>query len=140
MPATRRNRKPHQPHPLAREIVRQAGPVRVVGISTTAMNFEHPRYSTSEVLLQEALDHAKSELQCESQLIRLNDLKFRHCEGYYSKSARACTWPCSITQMDSTDQLDQVYEAFVHWADVILVATPIRWGAAAVSITRWSNG
>ena len=31
--------------------------------------------------------------------------------------------------MDSKDQLDQVYEAFVHWADVILVATPIRWGA-----------
>ena len=26
---------------------------------------------------------------------------FRACEGYYSKSARACTWPCSITQMDS---------------------------------------
>jgi multimeric flavodoxin WrbA len=33
--------------------------------------------------------------------------------------------------MDSTDQLDQVYEAFVHWADVILVATPIRWGSAS---------
>ena len=29
------------------------------------------------------------------------------------------------------DQLDQVYEALVHWADVVLVATPIRWGAAS---------
>jgi multimeric flavodoxin WrbA len=33
--------------------------------------------------------------------------------------------------MDDKDQLDQVYEAIVHWADVILVATPIRWGAAS---------
>jgi multimeric flavodoxin WrbA len=33
--------------------------------------------------------------------------------------------------MDETDQMDRVYEAFVHWADVILVATPIRWGAAS---------
>jgi multimeric flavodoxin WrbA len=33
--------------------------------------------------------------------------------------------------MDDKDQLDQVYEALVHWADVILVASPIRWGAAS---------
>jgi multimeric flavodoxin WrbA len=33
--------------------------------------------------------------------------------------------------MDDKDQMDQVYEAFVHWADVVLVATPIRWGAAS---------
>ena len=30
--------------------------------------------------------------------------------------------------MDQTDRLDRVYEAIVHWADVILIATPIRWG------------
>ena len=33
--------------------------------------------------------------------------------------------------MDSTDQMDQVYEGVVHWADVILIATPIRWGGAS---------
>lgn len=33
--------------------------------------------------------------------------------------------------MDETDQMDKIYEALVHWADVILVATPIRWGAAS---------
>ncbi len=27
--------------------------------------------------------------------------------------------------------MDQVYEALVHWADAIIVATPIRWGAAS---------
>ena len=53
------------------------------------------------------------------------------CEGYYSKSAHACTWPCSITQMDSDDQLDRIYEALVHWADVIVLSTPIRWGSAS---------
>src|SRR4030095_17087588 len=64
-------------------------------------------------------------------MIRLNDLTFRHCEGYYSKAARACTWPCSITSKDRSDQLDRVYEMAVHWADVLLIATPIRWGAAS---------
>ncbi len=81
-------------------------------------------------LLQVALDHAQS-LGVATRRIDLNRLRFRACEGYYSKAAHACTWPCSITQMDPEDQLDQVYEAFVHWADVILIATPIRWGAAS---------
>ncbi len=128
---TTRNKLPHEPHPLARKPERAPGPLRVVGISTTMMNKDLPRFSTSDELLEAALGHAHGELGCDRRMIRLRDLAFRPCEGYYSKSARACTWPCSITQMDAGDQLDQVYEAFVHWADVILVATPIRWGAAS---------
>jgi multimeric flavodoxin WrbA len=120
----------HPPHPLARPIQRQPGPIRVVGVSTTMMNGQFPRMSTSELLLDKALAQA-SAAGCETQTIRLRDLSFRHCEGYYSKSAHACTWPCSITQMDADDQMDQVYEALVHWADAIVVATPIRWGAAS---------
>ncbi|MCA8913923.1 MAG: NAD(P)H-dependent oxidoreductase [Planctomycetes bacterium] len=127
---TKRNRLPHEPHPLARKIERGEGPVRVVGISTTAMDEANPRYSTSDALLESGLEHAKS-AGLETRYIRLSALNFRNCEGYYSKAARACTWPCSITQMDEKDQLDQVYEAIVHWADVIMVATPIRWGAAS---------
>ncbi len=129
--ATKRHKKPHAPHPLARPVERQDGPIRVVGLSTTVMHLEHPRYSTSDALLHDALEHARSQLGVEAQLITLRELQFRPCEGYYSKAAHACTWPCSITQMDPSDQLDRVYEAFVHWADVILVATPIRWGAAS---------
>ena len=128
--ATKRHKTPHEPHPLSRPIVRGEGPVRVVGISTTNMTAKHPRYSTSEALLDVALEHANS-LGAQTRSIRLRDLKFKACEGFYSKSARACTWPCSITQMDKTDQMDQVYEALVHWADVFLVATPIRWGNAS---------
>jgi len=126
-PRVRRQRVKHAPHPLARMPRREPGPVRVVGISTTAMNADYPRYSTSDELLDVALAHARAH-GCEPRLIRLRDLSFRHCEGYYSKAARACTWPCSITQMDPDDQLDRVYEALVHWADVFVISTPIRWG------------
>jgi multimeric flavodoxin WrbA len=82
-------------------------------------------------LLEIALEHARTRHSVEARTVKVRELSFRACEGYYSKSAQACTWPCSITQMDSSDELDRVYEALVHWADVILVATPIRWGAAS---------
>ena len=128
--ATRRTRKPHPPHPLARNIERAPGPIRVAGISTSPMDEANPRFSGSDHLLRQALDSCGAH-GAESRMIRLSELKFRACEGYYSKSAHACTWPCSITQMDESDQMDRVYEALVHWADAIIVATPIRWGAAS---------
>ena len=128
--ATQRTKKPHEPHPLSRRIDRATGPLRVAGISTTAMDEAYPRFSGSDHLLRHATE-AAARRGAQTKLIRLNALNFRNCEGYYSKAARACTWPCSITQMDASDQMDQVYEAMVHWADVILVASPIRWGAAS---------
>ncbi len=128
--ATKRQKAPHTPHPLARKVERMPGPIRVVGISTTAMDEQFPRYSGSDDLLASALKTAEGS-GCETKLIRLNALNFHACRGYYSKSAHACTWPCSITQLDPTDELEVVYEALVHWADVVLVATPIRWGAAS---------
>ena len=126
---TKRTHGPHPKHPLARRVERAPGPVRVVGISTTNMDIANPRFSTSDALLAEAMAEAAT-LGAETRTIRLAELKFRPCEGYYSKSAHACTWPCSITQMDPDDQMEQVYEAMVHWADVVLLATPIRWGTA----------
>ncbi|MEZ5498037.1 MAG: NAD(P)H-dependent oxidoreductase [Steroidobacteraceae bacterium] len=128
-PVSKRSRAPHPPHALARDVKREPGPVRVLGLSTTLMSAMEPRYSTSEALLRHALEHSAATAGCATQFIRVQDLNFRHCEGFYSKSARACTWPCSITQMDPDDQMDRIYEGVVHWADVILVATPIRWGA-----------
>jgi len=129
-PVTKRSHGVHKPHPLARKIQRAPGPVRVVGLSTTNLDVEHPRYSTSDSLLGIAIEHAAS-LGAETRTIHLAQLRFRACEGYYSKSAHACTWPCSITQMDPSDQMDAVYEAVVHWADAIILATPIRWGSAS---------
>jgi nitrite reductase/ring-hydroxylating ferredoxin subunit/multimeric flavodoxin WrbA len=130
-PTSKRGHLPHDPHPLTRATERAPGPMRVAGISTTAMDGKYPRFSTSEHLLEVALEHARSALAAETKLIKLNALKFRHCEGYYSKAAKACTWPCSITAADPTDELTEVYDTAVHWADVFLVATPIRWGAAS---------
>ena len=130
-PSTPRKRKPHAAHPLARPVKREPGPVRVMGISTTAQDPANSRFSTSEFLLGIALNHARQTLSYPTKLLKLAGLKFRACEGYYSKSAQACTWPCSITQMDATDELTEVYEAMVHWADVVLLATPIRWGQAS---------
>ena len=130
-PLTTRNRRPHTPHSLDRELGREPGPLRVVGISTTVMDQQFPRYSTSEALLETALNHARGKYGIDTRLVRLRELSFRACEGYYSKSAKACTWPCSISQMDPDDGMNVVYENLVFWADVVLVATPIRWGAAS---------
>jgi nitrite reductase/ring-hydroxylating ferredoxin subunit/multimeric flavodoxin WrbA len=129
-PATRRHRRPHPPHPLTRPVERGDGPLRLLGISTTNMDVAYPRYSTSDALLETAVTHAAGK-GAETRLLRLAALRFRACEGYYSKSAHACTWPCSITQMDPTDQMEAVYEGIVHWADAIVVSTPIRWGSAS---------
>jgi multimeric flavodoxin WrbA/nitrite reductase/ring-hydroxylating ferredoxin subunit len=128
--ASKRQKAPHAPHPLARKVERAPGPLRLAGISTAAMDATNPRFSGSDHLLDHALRAAR-EFGAEARMIKLNDLNFRACEGYYSKAARACTWPCSITQMDAKDQMDQVYEALVHWADAIIISSPIRWGAAS---------
>jgi len=130
VPVTKRHKAPHERHPLERPIIRDPGPVRVLGLSTTAMDPAYPRYSTSDALLQIALAHAGT-LGAETKLLKANDLRVRHCEGYYSKSAHACTWPCSITQMDAEDQMVEVYEGLVFWADAVIVASPIRWGSAS---------
>lgn len=126
-----RAKAPHAAHPLARPVRREPGPIRVLGISTTVMTQGHPRYSTSDALLEHGLQMAASEDACETRIVRLRELEFRACEGFYSKAARACTWPCSITEMDPKDQMERVYEGVVHWADAIVVATPIRWGGAS---------
>ncbi len=128
--ASKRGKSPHEPHPLSRKIAREAGPLRLAGIATTSMDAAYPRFSGSDHLLDHALTAARK-LGAETRLIRLNDLKFRACEGYYSKSAHACTWPCSITQMDASDEMERVYEALVHWADAVIISSPIRWGAAS---------
>lgn len=118
-------------HSVAREPKREPGKIRVLGISTTPMDKEHPRFSTSEELLKSTLKKAQAELNVETQYLSLSELSFRHCEGFYSKSEKACTWPCSITKMDPSDEMVKVYEGLIHWADVVLVATPIRWGSAS---------
>jgi nitrite reductase/ring-hydroxylating ferredoxin subunit/multimeric flavodoxin WrbA len=126
----------HKPCHLLEEHPKPAGaPPRVLGLSTTAMDGGNPRYSTSDALLEHALAGAAAR-GAETNLVRLRELAFRPCEGNYSKAARACTWPCAITERDPDDQLAVVYEGLVHWADVIVLATPIRWGAPSALYTK----
>lgn len=104
----------------------------VLGISTTNLNERiAPRKSTSEEALAYALDYAKNELDSNILMIKLRDLSFKHCEGYYSKNAKACIFPCSISEMDKDDQMIEVYDKLIVWADVLVLATPIRWGNAS---------
>jgi nitrite reductase/ring-hydroxylating ferredoxin subunit/multimeric flavodoxin WrbA len=121
----------HKPSHLLEPHPKPAGaPPRVLGISTTAMDAVNPRFSTSDCLLDYAVTHLAGQ-GVDARTIRLRDLAFRPCEGNYSKASHACTWPCAITERDPTDELTEVYEGLVHWADVVLIATPIRWGAAS---------
>ena len=130
-PQNRRTYFPHPPHPLARPIRRQPGPIRIAGISTTPMSKTLERYSTSEHLLETALSHARLKLKAETKLIKLRNLRFNHCGGFYSIDEKACTWPCTFSQIDEKDELSQIYEALVFWADIIIISTPVRWGNAS---------
>ena len=97
-----------------------------------------PRTSTSEAGLEFALNYAKRRHNTDTVMLKLRQLNFRHCEGYYSKSAKACMFPCSISEMDDTDQRIEIYKRVIVWADVVIVATPIRWGNAS-SLPRWCS-
>jgi nitrite reductase/ring-hydroxylating ferredoxin subunit/multimeric flavodoxin WrbA len=106
--------------------------IRILGISTTNANDNiAPRQSTSEDALAFALEYSKKKLKAETVMIKLRELEFNHCEGYYSKNANACIFPCSISERDSEDQMIQIYEKVILWADIVLIATPIRWGSAS---------
>jgi multimeric flavodoxin WrbA len=105
---------------------------RVLGISTTNANDKMaPRKSTSEEALRFALNYAHNFFDAETVMIKLRELNFKHCEGYYSKNANACIFPCSISEVDSEDQMLEIYDKIILWADIVLVATPIRWGSAS---------
>jgi multimeric flavodoxin WrbA len=105
--------------------------LNILGISCTNTNQNLPRKSTSEKALQAALDYAKEKYNASIVLMKLSDLEFRHCEGYYSRNEQACTWPCSISEMDASDGMNEVYRKMILWADVLVLATPIRWGNAS---------
>ena len=106
--------------------------VCVLGISTTNSNDKvAPRKGTSEEALNFALEYAKNKLGTECNMIKLRQLNFKHCEGYYSKNAKACIFPCSISEIDKEDQMLEIYEKVTLWSDVVIVSTPIRWGNAS---------
>lgn len=134
-PVTKAHKVSHKEDPLAdlRNLQYQTTPdsLNILGISSSNMNDELPRISTSDSALKHALEIASSEHGAATHYVELRKLLFRHCEGYYSRHEAACTWPCSITEMDPEDGMTELYRSMVLWADVVLLATPIRWGNAS---------
>jgi nitrite reductase/ring-hydroxylating ferredoxin subunit/multimeric flavodoxin WrbA len=122
----------HLSHMDKDSTIQRINKIHVLGISTTNTNDQiAPRKSTSEQSLKFALDYAKNKLGADCHMIKLRNLNFRHCEGYYSKNAKACIFPCSISEIDKEDQMLEVYERVILWSNVVIVSTPIRWGNAS---------
>lgn len=126
----------HHNNPLLEDLMKlryqtSEDSLNILGISTTNLSHQLPRFSTSEDALQKALQYAEDKYGAATKMVKLRELEFRNCEGYYSQHSHACTWPCSITEMDPTDGMTAVYESMILWADIVIVSTPIRWGNAS---------
>jgi nitrite reductase/ring-hydroxylating ferredoxin subunit len=132
-PATSRKRKPHAPHPLPAAHPAQTGTGarrRHLGDGADPAN---PRYSTSEALLEVALAHAP-ETSSARQVDQTGgvEVSLRVQRLLLQERARLHA-ACSITQMDSHHKHDGGTNA-VHWSDVVLLATPIRWDRRASAL------
>jgi nitrite reductase/ring-hydroxylating ferredoxin subunit/multimeric flavodoxin WrbA len=131
--------KAHREHhnsPLLDDLVKlkyqtSENSLNILGISTTNLSPALPRFSTSEDALEKSLAYAQEKYGAATKMVKLRELEFRNCEGYYSQHSNACTWPCSITEMDPKDGMTEVYESMILWADIVIVSTPIRWGNAS---------
>ncbi|MEI6462359.1 MAG: NAD(P)H-dependent oxidoreductase [bacterium] len=106
--------------------------INILGISSSSVNTDDKivRVPSSEKILMETLELAKDiDSSVETQIVKLRDIKYLPCEANYSIQNDYCTWPCWISQRyPDTDGLVPVYKALVEWADIVIIATPIRWG------------
>ena len=107
--------------------------IRVLGISGSSR--QDPSMSKSERLLVQALDRYR-ELGCETTLLRLKDLVIHHCEGNYSENPAYCTYPCQSSLKYEDDEMQKVYDAVLA-ADVLVLATPIRWNNHSALVQKF---
>jgi len=126
----------HRNNPLLEDLMKlkyqtSENSLNILGISTTNLSPNLPRFSTSEDTLEKSLAYASEKHGAATKMVKLRELEFRNCEGYYSQHSHACTWPCSITEMNPEDGMTGVYESMILWADIVIVSTPIRWGNAS---------
>jgi multimeric flavodoxin WrbA len=106
--------------------------LKILGISTTNKNYSLvDRKSISYEALYSGIEYAKNQLNIDTLFLKLRDLKFRHYEGYYSTDAKACIFPCSISESDEHDEMIEIYRRIFLWSNVVIIATPIRWGRAS---------
>lgn len=108
--------------------------INVLWISCSTINTDDdtPRVPSTEKVLEDALKYAKDTYAVvDTKIVKLRDISFEHCEANYSIKGEYCTRPCWISQRKKEDELLWVYNLLVDWADVIIIATPIRRGAPA---------
>lgn len=114
---------------LAEDPARREGPIRVFGIG--AGPSAPGLHSTSRLLLELALDDAK-DAGCEIRHVDLAARRFHSCPD----GEPQCSWPCRLSMLDDEDQLGDVYEGLVHWADVVVISTALESGPALPSGLR----
>lgn len=107
--------------------------IRVLGISGSSR--QQPVMSKSEALLDDALARYR-ELGCQTQFLRLKDLKIYECEGNYSENPAYCTYPCQSTVKYPDDEMQKVYDAVLA-CDILILATPIRWNNHSALIQKF---
>lgn len=112
--------------------------INIMGIACSSVNHddEDPRVPSSTKILMDTLAYAQtmtSTYPIETKQYILDDIEFKHCEANYSMKGHYCTWPCRISQRMSqkwlTDPLTSLYYDLVDRCDIVLLATPIRWGS-----------
>ncbi|MDD1689120.1 MAG: flavodoxin family protein [Methanoregula sp.] len=107
--------------------------VRVLGISGSSR--QQPGMSKSEALLDSALKKYR-EYGCQTEFIRLKDLKVYDCEGNYSENPAYCTYPCQSSLKYEDDQMQTVYDAVLA-CDILILATPIRWNNHSALVQKF---
>jgi len=114
--------------------------INIVAIwcSSTNPDDEHRRIPSSHKIMNQVLEQAKiinPKIEVLTRTHILEDLSFDHCEGNYSIQWHYCTRPCRVSQRKTekwiADPLIQLYDDLVDRCDIVIVATPIRWGNAS---------
>jgi multimeric flavodoxin WrbA len=103
--------------PLSHE---QCETIKVLGISGSSR--QQSGMSKSERLLIRALDKYR-EFGCGTKFIRIKNPAF-------------CTYPCQSTLKYEDDQMQVVYDAIFE-ADILILATPIRWNNHSALVQKF---
>ena len=107
--------------------------IRMLGISGSSR--QQPEMSKSERLLTMALAQSR-QYGCQTEFLRLKDLKIYNCEGNYSENPAYCTYPCQSSLKYDDDQMQQVYDAVLA-CDILILSTPIRWNNHSALVQKF---
>lgn len=114
--------------------------INILGIGCSTRNSDDipARIPASHHILSSILQQAHDlypHIKIQDRSHILQEIDFDHCEANYSMHWEYCTRPCWISQrknkLGMVDPLTQLYDDIVDWADIVIVATPIRRGNAS---------